>query len=357
MKTITLPGAFLGTMLILWLIAVPAHAQFTITYVSGLGNDDNPCTRTSPCSVFPKAMQNTAVNGEVRCLDLVTSIEITITKSITIDCHEVPALILAAGGPTCIIMNLSTQPRVDPLQTVRLRNLNCNGSGEVGDARTRSGTRGIEIVNAKAVFLDDMRIEGFVLQGVRDVRTTPFGKLYIRNSIIRDNGGAGVAVAGTGNPQVNAVVENSHLTGNAAGVAVGANNAVMIARSVLTGNTVAGIFADPNAVISADDNVITSNPTGVQAGGGATVRLSNNNIGSQRHRHQRRDHVVRQQPDLSGRRHGADAGRRRYPRQRPALTLIDFNAAGRVGWCHCVVSVRSPDERQRNPGGSGFCAA
>ncbi len=84
MKTITLPATFLGTMLILLLNAVPAHAQFLVTYVSGVGNDDNLCTRTAPCRGFPKAMQQTAINGEVRCLDAVTSIEMTITKSITI---------------------------------------------------------------------------------------------------------------------------------------------------------------------------------------------------------------------------------------------------------------------------------
>ncbi len=162
---------------------------------------------------------------------------------------------------------------------MRLRNLNCNGTGQLGAANTRSGTRGINILSAKAVFIDDMRIEGFITQGVLDVRTTATGKLYIRNSIIRDNGGAGVAVAGTGNPRVHAVIEDSHLNGNAFGVAVGAFNAVMVARSVMTGNTAAGVLADPSGVISVDNSTITSNGIGVSSLGGSTVRLSNNNIG------------------------------------------------------------------------------
>jgi copper-binding protein NosD len=263
--------AMLGTFLVPVLDAAPAHGQATGTWVSGVGDDVNPCSRTAPCKTFAGAISKTAINGEIRCLDPGGFGAVTITKSITIDCHEIPAFLLASGI-SCIIINI-TSP-TDALQTVRLRNLNCNGAGN----GTRSGIIGVNIFAAKAVFIDDMRIDGFTQQGVRDARTTAAGKLYIRNSIIRDNTGPGVGVAGTGSPQVNAVIEDSHINGNGAGVAVGANNAVMVARSVITGNAT-GVAADPNAVISVDNSTISSNGTGVASNAGAVIRLSNNNIG------------------------------------------------------------------------------
>jgi len=270
MRKLPLSIAILGTLLVPVLHAAPAHAQATGTWVSGVGDDANPCSRTAPCKTFAGAIGKTAVNGEIRCLDPGGFGAVTITKSITIDCHEIPAFILASSV-NCIIINI-TSP-TDALQTVRLRNLICNGSGN----GTRSGIRGVSILAAKAVFLDDMRIDGFVNEGVRDARTTAIGKLYIRNSIIRDNGGAGVNVAATVSPPVHAVIEDSHINGNIIGVAVAASNVVMIARSVVTGNGF-GIQASPNGIMNVDNSSIFSNGTGVVAGAGTTVRLSNNNI-------------------------------------------------------------------------------
>ena len=69
--------------------ALPAHAQASRTWVSGVGNDANPCSRTAPCKTFAGAISKTAVNGEINCIDPGGFGAVTITKSITIDCHEV----------------------------------------------------------------------------------------------------------------------------------------------------------------------------------------------------------------------------------------------------------------------------
>src|SRR5947209_1242304 len=37
------------------LASVPAHAQATRTWVSGVGDDVNPCSRTAPCKTFAGA--------------------------------------------------------------------------------------------------------------------------------------------------------------------------------------------------------------------------------------------------------------------------------------------------------------
>ena len=272
MRSLAISSAIAATAIAGLLSASPAQAQATGTWVSGVGDDLNPCSRTAPCKTFAGAISKTAQNGEIRCLDPGGFGAVTITKSITIDCHEIMASVLSGAG-TAIIINITNA--ADPLKTVRLRNLILNGTG----GGTRQGIRGINILAANAVYLDDLRIDSFVNEGVRDARTTGGGELYIRNSIIRDNGGAGVTVTSTGVPQVNAVIEDSHLNGNAFGVAVAANNRVMVARSVMTGNTTAGAEADPSGFLSIDGSTISSNATGVQASGGSTVRISNNNIG------------------------------------------------------------------------------
>src|SRR5262245_22334805 len=61
----------------------PAAAQATRTWVSGVGNDANPCSRTAPCQTFAGAISKTFINGEISCLDAGGFGTVTITKSIT----------------------------------------------------------------------------------------------------------------------------------------------------------------------------------------------------------------------------------------------------------------------------------
>src|SRR5512146_553511 len=74
-----------------------AQAQATRTWISGVGDDANPCSRTAPCKTFAGAISKTAVHGEINCLDPGGFGAVTITKSITIDCHEVFGSILNAS--------------------------------------------------------------------------------------------------------------------------------------------------------------------------------------------------------------------------------------------------------------------
>src|SRR5947209_14665799 len=74
------------TVLVLAL-AIPslARAQATRTFVSGVGNDANPCSRTAPCKTFAGAISKTAAGGEIDALDPGGFGAVTITKAITID--------------------------------------------------------------------------------------------------------------------------------------------------------------------------------------------------------------------------------------------------------------------------------
>src|SRR5258705_5331252 len=62
-----------------------AQAQATRTWVSGVGDDANPCSRTAPCKTFAGAISKTAKDGEIDALDPAGFGAVTITKSITID--------------------------------------------------------------------------------------------------------------------------------------------------------------------------------------------------------------------------------------------------------------------------------
>src|SRR5918998_6237974 len=62
-----------------------AHAQATRTWVSGVGDDVNPCSRTAPCKTWAGAISKTATGGEIDALDPGGFGTLTITKSITVD--------------------------------------------------------------------------------------------------------------------------------------------------------------------------------------------------------------------------------------------------------------------------------
>src|SRR5246500_1236879 len=83
-KSLVVAG-LLGATLSLWLPSAPAFAQATRTWVSGVGDDANPCSRTAPCKTWAGAISKTATGGEIDALDPGGFGALTITKSITID--------------------------------------------------------------------------------------------------------------------------------------------------------------------------------------------------------------------------------------------------------------------------------
>src|SRR3978361_1340781 len=86
----------------LFAISTPAYAQATRTWVSGVGDDANPCSRTAPCKTFAGAISKTAIGGEINCIDPGGFGAVTITKSLTIDCRGTNGSILAANVPGII---------------------------------------------------------------------------------------------------------------------------------------------------------------------------------------------------------------------------------------------------------------
>src|SRR6476469_1665418 len=115
-------AAFASMITALCVFPSVARAQATRTWVSGVGDDANPCSRTAPCKTFAGAISKTAANGEIDCLDPGGFGGVTIVKSMTIDCGGVAGGILSAGT-NGVVISAGVNDRIV------LRNLNIDGVG------------------------------------------------------------------------------------------------------------------------------------------------------------------------------------------------------------------------------------
>jgi hypothetical protein len=252
----------------LFAISAPAHAQAVRTWVSGVGNDADPCSRTAPCKTFAGAISKTATNGTINCIDNGGYGAVTITRSMTIDCHETLASILTnEQGPTGIIINVTgaADPK-DTLRTVRLRNIDILGAN--------AGSTGISILAGAAVIMEDMSITGFTKNGISDTRSEGKTSLVVKNSIIANNAGAGVSALAQDN---NVVLDNVHAVKNSYGIALGKTNNGAINRSVFSNNTLAGVETDPGAAMMMDNSLVSYNVTGIASSGGQ-VAFGNSDV-------------------------------------------------------------------------------
>jgi len=255
-----------------------AQAQ-SRSWVSGVGDDLNPCSRTAPCKTFSGAISKTSTNGEINCLDPGAFGTVSITKSIQIDCHEIFAGVLnsATNGVSIAFDSFAAG---DTRKTVRLRNLNFSGFN--------TGLRGINITGGAAVtgtevFVEDCRIDGNFGSpgnGIRDSRSGG-GLLSVSNTTVRNMAGAGIGTApAAGAANLKVVLNKVQVYNCAFGVAFSTNNKVTIYDSVFSGNTSGGVFAEDldaggQTEVAVDHCVVTDNATGFQSSTNSTIRVSN----------------------------------------------------------------------------------
>src|SRR5437588_4798829 len=198
MKTI---AAMLGLACVGVLALVPeaAMAQASRTWVSGVGDDVNPCSRTAPCKTFAGAISKTAVGGEINCLDSGGFGSVTITKSITIKCEGVIGGVLASGT---FGINVNDSGSATPgAAIVTISGLDIEGVG--------TGTNGIQFSSGAALHVHKTQIRNFRQSGAGGNGILVTGasgakELYVADSYITDNGsnavtgGISVAPSGTG---------------------------------------------------------------------------------------------------------------------------------------------------------------
>ena len=140
------------------LASAPAHAQATRTWVSGVGDDANPCSRTAPCKTFAGAISKTSTFGEINVLDPGGFGALTVTKSITVKSDHVEAGVLVAGTNGIIVNVPAATDRV------QLEGLDFEGLG--------SGINGVQIVGSGTTTIIRCRINGFTSNGVSLVGTS-----------------------------------------------------------------------------------------------------------------------------------------------------------------------------------------
>jgi len=225
----------------------PAHAQATRTWVSGVGDDVNPCSRTAPCKTFAGAISKTAAGGEINCLDSAGFGTLTITKAISIYCEGVIGGVLAAGTNGFIINAAATDHVV-------LRGLDIDGVG--------TGLKGISVLQAASVVIEHCFIRNFNAAASIGISVTPLNLnsvLMIRDSIITHNGS---------NADGNGVLINPN-----GGSVKGLINNVSINKNFIGLNVQGSVILDVN-----NSSISDSLSTGVAQGGISNVRIGRSMI-------------------------------------------------------------------------------
>jgi hypothetical protein len=240
-----------------------AQAQASRTWVSGVGDDANPCSRTAPCKTWAGAISKTAACGEIDALDPGGFGAVTITKSITLDGTGTFASILASLTTGIIINALSTD-------VVTIRGISINGFC--------NGIRGMNILQAKTVNVEDCVIFRFANEGIL-VNESSDMRLNVRNSVIRDNVGDGIStVTSSGSLKIRTTLEHVSLIGNGHGLHARSGSLVTARNSVFSNNTNNGIFAD---AVAANSAVVFSWENQISNNGGIGVRAGNaGNVGT-----------------------------------------------------------------------------
>jgi hypothetical protein len=267
----------LAIAIFVFAFASMAQAQATRTWVSGVGDDVNPCSRTAPCKTFAGAISKTAAGGEIDCLDPGGFGAVTITKSITLDgtwgggfgsilasaTNGVNVNDSASGSPNTII--------------VTLRKLSINGAG------TTLGLNGVNFTSGKSVNIEHCEIFNFSQNAVRAATTvgSVTYELHMKDvDIYNCAAGVNVSSAGASSAMVATMDELSIKHANPTsgdGVIFGTNAAGHLRNSVIVFQD-RGVDLNTAFGINIVNTTIASCNTGINIAGGGTSRITHSAI-------------------------------------------------------------------------------
>lgn len=277
---------------VILLVGVPSLAwgQASRTWVSGVGDDANPCSRTAPCKTFAGAISKTAAGGEISVLDPGGYGGVTITKSITINNTGGEAGVLVSGTNGIVVAAASTD-------RVTLRGLTVIGLG--------TGLSGIRINSAAEVVVENCQIEGFrgttPAYGILVAPSSGWTRLAVRNTTINagdqvTDASAGIGLVPSGSGVAIADISDVVLANNGTGLFVNASGTTGAAwanvrDSQIQGNAFNGVYVQSSSAATAratvksstvSDNGFTSGLTtvaGLKAdGASAQLRFQDNVI-------------------------------------------------------------------------------
>ncbi|HVZ52995.1 MAG TPA: right-handed parallel beta-helix repeat-containing protein [Pseudolabrys sp.] len=281
MRYVNWCASLIGLTFLLIVSAGSAQAQATRTWVSGVGDDANPCSRTAPCKTFAGAISKTAASGEINVLDPGAFGTVTITKSITISSEGFEAGVLGSGTNGININAASTD-------VVTLKGLDIEGAG--------TGLDGIKFLAGGALHVINSRIKHFSNSGINFAPSSGNPKLFVTDSYIEENGSgtnAGILIRPTSTATATVSVNRTQLNNNNIGfridttaggavaatmrdsmvsgtvgfgvhVVVAANAATLLVDHVgVTGNGAGLVVHGVNATIIANQTTVTGNGTGL----------------------------------------------------------------------------------------------
>jgi len=251
------------------------------TYVSGTGNDSNPCAVSSPCKTLQVALSLTRAGGEIYVLNSANYGPLTINKAVTITSEGAVAGVLATGS---VAITISAGPN----DVINLRGLDIDGGN--------TGGVGIQFNSGQSLIIQKSLIRNFTNCGI-NFAPSGTSSLFVSDTVVTHNTNNGVLIANSATGALSRVTASGNgvgvfASGASASVTVtdlvagnntygiGANSSAMMVRNSMISNNAVGIAADQSAIVRVGQSTITGNGTGWQAlNGGQVQSYGNNNVG------------------------------------------------------------------------------
>ena len=267
-------ASLFGIALLFVMSAGSAQAQATRTWVSGVGDDANPCSRTAPCKTFAGAISKTAAGGEIDVLDPGGFGAVTITKSITISSEGFEAGVLVSGTNGIVV---STQPT----DVVILRGLDFEGLG--------TGINGVDFIGGGTLYVEKSTIHHFTGNGINFIPNNGAAALFVNDVYVRNNG-SGILTQPNSTASAKVSISRSQVFQNTAagfradGTGSSGGIVASITDTVSSGNGGGGIvsFSQSGSAptkVMIFNSVSSNNSTGLNANGAAAImRVGNSTV-------------------------------------------------------------------------------
>jgi hypothetical protein len=250
-------------------LTVSAFAQATRTWVSGVGDDVNPCSRTAPCKTWAGAISKTATGGIIDALDPGGFGAVTITKAMTLEGNGTLASTLHSGVPG-IVINITSGTNRD----VVLRNILIDGSG------VTLGTNGVNFIAGDSLTVEDCYIKSDSGVGIL-FQPNSSAKLNVRRSSIM-LANVGIKTAPVSPGFAFSTITDTAVNRCATGVEADESSKMAIRNSTISNNSGDGVFANSvsaGSQVMVEFTTVANNGTGIHSNGGNTeIRVNNNTI-------------------------------------------------------------------------------
>jgi hypothetical protein len=295
----TLYSAFLGALFLAGLAIAPANAQATRTWVSGVGDDANPCSRTAPCKTFAGAISKTSAAGEINVLDPGGFGAVTITKSISIFNDGVGEAGVLVSGTNGIVISAATTDIVN-LRGLVFDGLNSSLNGILINTAARvtiqncvimefNSTAGIAVTPSSST--TNVKIQdSSILSNSVGISSKPTGGAIVNMEIDRtrvdNNTGGGIKIDGTGGGSSNVAINDSSFSLNAGNGVNGVSGAsgnvkVDLTRVIIANNGSAGVQANISgggtSTVTVGQSMLSNNLTAWSALNSAQLLTFQNN--------------------------------------------------------------------------------